>query len=142
MTVESRRPVALFVEGVSDKPAIKRLCELAGFSSVPVRAGHAQWQGAALLSRWRDIVRLVSQEKVVFLFDRDMKAAVDAEIICGRERPVPGRKVVMLVAPWKGIEEFTEQHLGEADLADYKAARASGASKKELAERFGRRLAR
>lgn len=130
--------VGVFVEGPSDRPHVLRGTKELGFD-IPVRAGHGSFQGSSLLAQWRTVVHRVPEQKIVFVFDRDKEADV-RRLLAEQPHAVRGRTVVFLIAPWRGIEDFTEGKLEGQTLKDYESQRAQGASKRLLAQAFVGRL--
>lgn len=128
----------VYVEGPSGKRVWLHVLRLKRLHSVPVRAGHGAFQGQALLSRWDRLVALANSEKVILLLDSNKRA--EAQQILSTASSVPGKAVAFLTTPWRGIEEFTESHLDERDLADYQAACGNRLHKKVLAELFADKL--
>ena len=72
------------------------------------------------------------------MFDSDRRPDIDRELR-SQPAPVPGKRVVLLTAPWRGIEEFTESHLDGDALDEYEAQRRR-MSKRVLAESFVGRI--
>jgi hypothetical protein len=130
---------ALYVEGPSDKVIVRRILAVLGLQTVPVRAGHAHYQGDALLSRWRLVAALSDRDKLLFVFDAG-KAGGIQKILAGAPEAVTGRRVVLLAAPWKGIEDFMSRHLEDRALEEYESARSDPVSKRILAESFAGRV--
>lgn len=132
--------VGVFVEGPSDRTILRRVCQEFGFD-LPVRAGHGPYHGSRVLKEWRKLASLVSEQKLLFVFDADKEADV-IKALAEKPAPIPNRTIVFLVAPWRGIEDFTESRLDDAARADYEQQRAQGVSKRILAELFAPRIAR
>jgi hypothetical protein len=131
--------VGIFVEGPSDKTILLRAVNEFGVRGIPVRAGYGTHQGTALLREWRALSGRVREEKLVFVFDSDRKNDVEAELQ-SKPAPVPAKQIVLLTAPWKGIEAFTEAHLEGDALHEYDVQRQRGISKRVLAESFVGRI--
>jgi hypothetical protein len=132
--------VGIFVEGPSDRTILRRVCAACGFD-LPVRAGHGHYQGHRVLKEWRKLVSLVSEQKLIFVFDADKEPDV-LKLLADKPAPIPNRTVVFLVAPWGGIEDFTEKRLDDTARDDYEQQRAQGVSKRILAELFAPRITR
>jgi hypothetical protein len=94
-----------------------------------------------VLKEWRAIASRVTEQKLVFVFDADKQPDV-AGLLAQKPTPIPQRTVVLLVAPWKGIEDFVETRLDDVARAEYQAQRSQGVSKRILAEGFAPRLKR
>lgn len=132
--------VGVFVEGASDRSVLLRVCQEYGFD-LSVRARHGNYQGSRVLNEWRKLASRVPEQKLIFVFDADKEPDV-ARLLADKPNAIANRSVVFLVAPWRGIEDFTENMLDDAARIDYEEQRAQGVSKRILAELFAPRITR
>lgn len=130
--------VALTVEGPIDKGVFKKVLGiLTSGGAIPVRAGYGPFQGEAILDRLEEIVRQYPEEKIIFIVDANK--AVKAKKILTNATAPHGKIICLLVAPWRGSEDFVENHLPDSEVGEFQRQRRRG-KKSRLAELFLPRL--
>ena len=135
--------IAIIVEGVSDKIVLQQVLlllqnKLKINKLPPIRAGHAQYQGEALLDYLSEIIKLQKEEKVIVLVDSNRKEKANKFI--SNTQAASNKKVCILVAPWEGIETFVKENLNRQDQDEFQKHHGSGFSKRKIAEIYASRL--